>query len=322
MYKPTVKPAALAAGDLVAIIAPSSNLKADYLERGARELERLGLRVRFEQSILDKYRYTAGRDLRRARELMDAFTDPEVKAVWAARGGYGAMRLVGLLDDEALAANPKIFIGYSDLTALHLYFYRRFGWVTFHGPMAAKDMAGGEEHYDKRTLIGALGLNRRAAPLGEIASGLATLHGGKSGGAVTGRLLGGCLTLVTAMAGTPDALDARGAILFLEDTATRPYAIDRMLQQLRLSGGFDGVRAIVFGEMTDCTQTADQGYSLAEVLADCTSGLGVPVLFGLKSGHSRQGNLTLPLGVSALLDPMHGALRVDEAAVKPRNTRK
>ncbi|MCW5968968.1 MAG: LD-carboxypeptidase [Blastocatellales bacterium] len=315
MIKPVVKPAALEAGDLVAIIAPSSNLKADYLERGVRELKRLGLRVGFEQSILDKHRYTAGSDLRRARELMDAFTDPEVKAVWAARGGYGAMRLMGLLDDEALAANPKIFIGYSDITALHLYFYRRFGWVTFHGPMAAKDVAGGEEHYDRRTLTGALGLNPTAGVLGEIASGLATLHGGESGGAVTGRLLGGCLTLVTAMAGTPDALDARGAILFLEDTATRPYAIDRMLQQLRLSGGLDGVRAIVFGEMADCVQSADQGYTLAEVLADCTSGLGVPVLFGLKSGHSTHKNLTLPLGVRATVDPVRAALRIDEPAV-------
>lgn len=312
MENPVIRPAALRPGDLVSIVAPSSNLKADYLSRGVAELEGLGFRVKYDADILDKDRYTAGSDERRARELMTAFADPEVKAVWAARGGYGAMRLFDLLDDDVLRAHPKIFIGYSDLTALHLYLYRRFGWVTFHGPMAAKDLAGGAEHYDRRTLIDAL---CSSSPLGVIGATETTILHRGAGSPASGRLLGGCLTLVAAMAGTPDALDARGAILFLEDTATKPFAIDRMLQQLRLSGGFDGVCGIVFGEMTDCAQHAGQGYRLEEVLAGCTADLGVPVLFGLKSGHSPRGNLTLPLGVRATLDPARGVLSIDEAAV-------
>lgn len=310
---PVIKPAALRAGDAVAVVAPASNLKADYLARGVAELERLGFRAQYDPGILDKARYTAGDDQRRATELMRAFADPKIKAVWAARGGYGSMRLFKLLDEALIGRRPKIFIGYSDMTALSLYFYRRFGWVTFHGPMAAKDLAGGEEHYDRETLIKAL---TGAAPLGEIKSNkIEMLHRG-AGARVTGRLLGGCLSLITAMMGAPDELDTRGSILFLEDTATRPYSIDRMLQQLKLAGKFDEVRGIVFGEMTDCVQHAEQGYRIQDILAECTADLNIPVMFGLPSGHSTRGNLTLPLGVTATLDPGRGILSIDEAAVE------
>jgi muramoyltetrapeptide carboxypeptidase len=308
-----IKPKALQPQDTVAIVAPASNLKADYLSRGIRELERLGFRVQHEAGILDKGLYTAGSDERRAAELMRAFADPDIKAVWAARGGYGVMRILDRLDEKILRAHPKIFIGYSDLTALHLYLYRRFGWVTFHGPMAAKDLAGGPEHYDEATLRAAL---TSAMPMGEIRSDkLRVLHRGATG-TVSGRLLGGCLSLIAAMMGTPDELDTRDAILFLEDTGMRPYAIDRMLQQLKLAGKFDAVRAIVFGEMTDCVQHAEQGYTLDDVLADCTAHLNIPVLAGLPSGHSPLGNLTLPLGVMATVDADRGVLRVEDGAVR------
>jgi len=299
-------------GDTVAVVAPASNLKPDYLARGVAELERLGFRVKYREDVLEKARYTAGSDARRAEELMQAFADPEVNAVWAARGGYGVMRILRVLDEDLLRVNPKIFIGYSDLTALHLYLYRRFGWATFHGPMAAKDFAGGQPHYDRDTLMRALTV---ASPVGEISSDKTEmLHQGR-GREARGRLLGGCLSLVTAMMGTPDELDTRGAILFLEDTGVRPYAIDRMLQQLKLAGKFDQVQGIVFGEMADCVQHAEQGYTIQEVLAECTADLGVPVMFGLPSGHSPRGNLTLPLGVEATLDAERGMLRIEEAAV-------
>ncbi|MBO0719496.1 MAG: LD-carboxypeptidase [Blastocatellia bacterium] len=305
-----IKPRALLVGDTVALVAPASNLKKDYLERGAAEIERLGFRVKYSAGILAKDRYTAGADERRAAELMDAFGDPEVKAVWAARGGYGAMRLFDLLDETALSRIPKIFIGYSDLTALHLYFYRRFNWASFHGPMAAKDLAGGD--YDRETLIKML---TWVAPPGRIeTTKTEMLHRGK-GGSVSGRLLGGCLSLIAALMGTPDELDTRGSLLFLEDTATKPFAIDRMLQQLRLAGKFAEVRGIIFGEMIDCIQHKDQGYLIQDVLADCTSDLGVPVMFGFPSGHSPAGNITLPLGVTASLDADRGLLSIDEAAV-------
>ncbi len=305
-----LRPAALQPGDTVAIVAPASNLKRDYLERGVAELARLGFKAKYAADICDQARYTAGSDARRARELHDAFTDPEVKAVWAARGGYGAMRLFDLLDETVLRAHPKIFIGYSDMTALHHYLMRRCGWVVFHGPMAAKDLAGGATCYDERTLLAAL---TQTKPMGDIRHDqLEVLHAGKP---VKGRLTGGCLSLIAALMGTPDELDTRDSILFLEDTGTKPYALDRMIQQLKLAGKFDGVRGIVFGEMAECAQHAAQGYTLQEVLADLTADLKVPVLFGLPSGHSPIGNLTLPLGVNATLDAQRCALTIEEAAV-------
>ncbi len=310
MAKTTQKPKALQSGDLVQIVAPASNLKAEYLLRGVAELTALGFRVEYGPEILEQDRYTAGTDERRARELMNAFTNPEVNAVWAARGGYGVMRLLNQLDEKLLRENPKIFIGYSDMTALNLYLYRRFDWVTFHGPMAAKDLAGGEAHYDKTTLLNAL---TKPEPMGEIVTtGVEVLHRGAS---TSGRLLGGCMTLIAAMMGTPDELDTTDAILFLEDTGTRPYQLDRMIQQLKLAGKLDNVRGIVFGEMSGCFQHAEQGYTLQEVLRDLTAELKIPVLFGLHSGHSELGNLTLPLGVQAALDSTRGVLIIDEAAV-------
>jgi muramoyltetrapeptide carboxypeptidase len=311
-----IKPGALHQGDTVAIVAPASNLKAEYFERGVAEIERLGFRAKYEAGILSKDRYTAGTDERRASELIKAFADPQVKAVWGARGGYGVMRLLNLLDQDVLRKNPKIFIGYSDLTVLHLYLYRRFKWVSFHGPMVAKDLAGGEEHYDRESLIKAI---MQTTPLGEIRSTKTEMLHRGAGGRVNGRLLGGCLSLIASSMGTPYELDTRGAILFLEEVGTKPFAIDRMLQQLKLAGKFDEVCGIVFGEMLDCVQHADQGYRIQDVLAECTAGLGVPVMFGLPSGHSPVGNLTLPLGVRASLDAEKGALRIEEGAVEEKD---
>jgi muramoyltetrapeptide carboxypeptidase len=312
--KSIIKPRALRSGDIVAIVAPASNLKPDYLAKGVAELERMGFRVKYEPGILAKDRYTAGSDQRRADELMRGFTDSEVKAVWTARGGYGSMLLLNMLDEKTLQRHPKIFIGYSDLTALHLYFYRRFGWVTFHGPMAAKDLAGDKEGYDSAMLIKTL---MQSTPIGRVDSpSTEMLHRGY-GRSASGRLLGGCLSLISSMMGTPDELDTRGSILFLEDASTKPFAIDRMLQQLKLAGKFEEVRGIVFGEMTGCIQHSDQGYRIQDVLAACTAEFGVPVMFGLPSGHSSKGNLTLPLGVMATLDPDRGVLSIDESAVEP-----
>jgi muramoyltetrapeptide carboxypeptidase len=243
---------------------------------------------------------------------MGAFEDQEVKAIWAARGGYGSMRIFDLLDDSSIRKNPKIFIGYSDITALHLYLYQRFGLVTFHGPMVAKDIEAGTDHFDENSLLRAI---TSLDPMGQIHSrGLRVFHGSDSA-PVSGTLLGGCLTLVNSLLATPHELDTRDSILFLEDTLARPFAIDRMLTQLKLARKFDHVRAIIFGEMTECLQTADQGYEIEDVLASCTADLGIPVAWGLESGHSPRGNLTLPLGVRATFDPSLPALQIDEAAV-------
>lgn len=311
-----VKPYALQEGDIVAIVAPAGNIKAEYLERGIAEIEKLGFKAKYRPDIIAKDRYTAGSDERRIDELLDAFVSPEVKAIWCARGGYGTMRILRQLDKKLIYRHPKIFIGYSDITALHLYLQACFNWVVFHGPMATKDLAGGGEHYDQHTLLNAI---MRPAPLGEIdAPGTSMLHGlpGTHGGGIaSGKLIGGCLSMIVAMLGTPYEPDTRDSILFLEDLAVKPYAMDRMLQQLKLAGKFDGVKAIVFGEMTDCIQHPDQGYTIQDVLSECTAELRVPVMFGFPSGHSAIGNITLPLGVHASLDSQRCKLIIEESAV-------
>src|SRR5678816_4522160 len=237
--KQIIKPRALKTGDLVAVVAPASNIKADRLARGIAELERLGFRAAYEPEILARDRYTAGSDERRAGELMRAFENPDVRAVWCARGGYGSMRIFNLISDDVLNS-PKIFIGYSDITALHLYFYKRFGWVTFHGPMVAKELEGGIGNYDEMSLRHAISGDVSNWPITSPAFRI--LHGGSL---VSGTLLGGCLTLINSLIGTPFDLDTTDSILFLEDTNVRPFAIDRMLTQLRLAGKFDKVRAII-----------------------------------------------------------------------------
>lgn len=304
-----VKPQTLMPGDCIAVVAPASNIKREQLMLGVRELERRGYRVTYQESIFSLERYTAGSIERRVDELHRYFADPEVKAIFAARGGYGSNQLLEHLDWNLIARNPKIFCGYSDITSLLVALYQRCSMVTFHGPMVAKDFAGGEGHYDWRSFMKVL---TRPMPAGQYEPGrVEVLWEGHA----RGRLLGGCLPLLISLIGTEWELQTDDSILFLEDTATKPYQIDRMLLQLRMAGKFRAVRGLIFGEMTDCLQHPEQGYRLQEVIKDATAGLGIPVLYGFRSGHSPHSNLTLPLGVEASLDCYRGLLAVEEAAV-------
>jgi muramoyltetrapeptide carboxypeptidase len=306
-----IKPPGLKAGDLIGIIAPSSNIKIELLEAGRRELHRLGFRTRCSDSITEKSLYTAGSDDRRARELNAAFADPEVKAVIAARGGYGAARILPLLDRQALGAHPKILMGYSDVSTLLLFFQRVLDWVVFHGPMVTREFAGGESQYDRNWLLRVLG---RSQPAGDIdVTGSQVLNPG----AARGRLVGGCLPMLTGSLATEYELDTRDAILFIEDYASKPYQVDRMLTHLRAAGRLDRVRGLIFGEMTDCVQHPGQGYTIVDVINACVGDLDVPILFGLRSGHSDERNLVLPMGVEVALEctPEKIALSIEESAV-------
>lgn len=304
-----VRPPRLRKGDTIGIVAPASNIKPEYLEQGCAELRRLGYQVTYLDSIYDKDRFTAGADERRADEITAMFADPSVRAVFAARGGYGSVRILDLIDAAVLADNPKIFLGCSDITTLHLLFQRKFGWVTFHGPMAAGDFARGEGRVDLDSFQRVLG---DAKPVGELTSpGTSTILGGRAEGTLTG----GCLPMICASIGTRYEIDTTDSILFLEDAASKPYQIDRMLEQLKRAGKFATVNGVVFGEMLDCVQHPDQGYALKDVIADSLSSLNVPILFGFRSGHTSGHSMTIPLGVRATLDSDEQTLRIDEAAV-------
>ena len=305
-----VKPPALQSGDTVGIVAPASNIKLADLDAGCDALRRAGYRPFYFDSILEQDLYFAGSVERRARELEEMFARDDVRAIVCARGGYGANYLLPEFNLDKIKEHPKIFVGYSDITTLLTYFSDAGGLVTFHGPMAAKDWAheDGVEFASWRAALS--GATPWDVALGAGVSGLVE-------GDSEGVLYGGCLSIVVASLGTPYAIKAAGTILFLEDLAAKPYQIDRMLMQLKLGGHLDNVRGIVFGEMVDCVQNANQRYTLQEVVTRIVRDLGVPVAFGVRSGHVTSGNITLPFGVQAKLTVRGGqvVLRILEASV-------
>ena len=310
---PRIKPPALRSGDTIGIVAPASNIKRADLDRGCEALRRAGYRPFYLDSILEQDLYFAGSVERRVHELEEMFVRDDVRAIVCARGGYGANYLLQALDLEKIKNHPKIFLGYSDVTALLTYFADAAGLVTFHGPMVAKDWThedGVEIDSWQAALSGtaAWDLNLQDPP---SVSGLVE-------GSAEGILYGGCLSILVASLGTPYEIRTSGTIFFVEDMAAKPYQVDRMLMQLKLAGKFNGVQGIVFGEMLDCVQTASQAYKLEDVVMRIVGELGVPVAYGVPSGHVTSRNMTLPIGVRAGLTVRDGqvSLKILEAAVK------
>jgi muramoyltetrapeptide carboxypeptidase len=309
---PRIRPPALRPGDVVGIVAPASNVKRDELEAGCEALRRAGYRPFYFDSILEQDLYFAGSVQRRARELEDMFSREEVRAIICARGGYGSNYLLEAVDWNKIKAHPKIFVGYSDLTALLTHLHDVFGLITFHGPMVAKDWAH-ENGVDLPSWQAALSGTSAWEP--NLGAGSGAI--GLVDGSAAGILYGGCLSILVASLGTPYEIHTEGTILFLEDVAAKPYQIDRMLMQLKLGGKLNAVRGIVFGEMRDCFQTANQGYTLEQIVLRIVRELGLPVAFGVRSGHVTTGNITLPIGVRSelLVEGKQVRLRILEAAV-------
>lgn len=305
-----IKPAALKHGNKVGIVAPASSFHREEFEAGCGKLRELGYEPVYTESIFDRDLYFAGTTERRVRELEEMFVRDDVKAILCARGGYGANYLLPHLDIEKIAAHPKIFVGYSDVTCLLTYILDATGLVTFQGPMIAKDF-GREQGVNSaswQTLMG-------ATPEFDSSNypGLRSLANGSAGGI----LYGGCLSILVASLGTPYEIQTAGKILFIEDVATKPYQIDRMLKQLKLAGKFTDVKGIVFGEMLDCAQPGRHGYTLEDIILRVVGDLGIPIAFGLPSGHVSKSNITLPFGVNAALEvtDSSASLKLLESAV-------
>ncbi len=307
-----LKPPALALGDKVGIIAPASQIERDRLEAGCTSLRNMGYEPFYFDSILDSELYFAGSAARRARELEEMLERPDVRAVICARGGYGCNYLLPLLDLAKIRRNPKILVGYSDTTTLLTYFTDTAGLVTFHGPMATKDFADSRVHQPswKAAVTGVAEWELDSQGI----CGFKPLVSGSG----EGRLYGGCLSMLAASLGTPYEAQTQGTLLFLEDVGAKPYQVDRMLMQLKLAGKLAGVRGVIFGEMLDCTQPSGQAYSLEEVVTRVAGDLGVPVAYGLSSGHVSRENVTLPLGLRAQLvvGEYAARLKILEAAVE------
>ncbi len=302
------RPARLAAGARVAVVAPSGPVPEERLQAGLDILRGWGLDPVVAPHVLDRhgeFDYLAGTDADRAADFQAAWCDPDVSAVLCARGGYGAQRMIDLLDWDAVrAAGPKVFVGFSDITALHEAFATRMGLATLHGPMvAAVDFLKNERSQEhlRATLL-------EPESVRTIASGEAVaLVPGKA----TGVTLGGCASLLAAELGTPGArAGARGGLLLIEDIGEEAYRLDRILTQLLRSGWLDGVAGIALGSWVDCGPYE----RLRSVFADRLGPLGVPVVEHFGFGHA-EGSLTMPFGVRAELDADAGTLTLEEPAL-------
>jgi muramoyltetrapeptide carboxypeptidase len=302
------KPRALRPGDKVGIVAPASNVNPELLEAGCNGLRRAGYEPFYFESILDRDLYFAGSVERRARELEDMFARDDIRAIICARGGYGSNYLPLTLDPKKIVSHPKILVGYSDVTTLVCCMADSANFVTFHGPMVAKDFAVADG-LDLESWQNAVG----GTPDWRIAQGSGARP--LAPGQAEGILYGGCLSMLVASLGTQHEIRTAGTILFIEDVATKPYQIDRMLMQLKLAGKLKDVRGMIFGEMLDCRQGPDQDYTLEDVILRIVEDLRIPVAFGLRSGHVSRANITLPIGVRARLTVDDAVeLRILEAA--------
>lgn len=295
-HKTRVKPSALHPGDTVGIVAPASHFKREDFEAGCEALRGMGYNPVYEESIFERDLYFAGPAERRACELRKMFLRDDVKAILCARGGYGANYLLQTLDLKAIAAHPKIFVGYSDLTSLLTYICDSTGLIGFHGPMVAKDFAR-PEGIDANSWQAAVQGSENWTLNFAADSGVKALAHGSGEGV----LYGGCLSMLVESLGTPYDIQTGETILFIEDLAAKPYQIDRMLMHLKLASKLAGVRGIVFGEMLDCVSTPNQGFTLEEVVMRVIGDLNLPVAYGLRSGHVSRENITLPIGVRVSL---------------------
>lgn len=314
-----IKPKRLAIGDTIGIIAPASGAEPERFDAAIAMLEASGYKTKIGKYARGDRGIFSGTDKERLHDLMWAFTDKDVDAVWCIRGGDGAPRLLPDIDFGVIKKNPKIFIGYSDITSLHVAISQATGLVTFHGPGASSTFSD----YTKKQCFDLL--TRTAMPY-KIGLAGGNIEKGKMSplfktetitkGKCRGRLIGGNLSLLAALAGTPYALsNLKGKILFIEDVNERPYRIDRMLTQLRQSADLRSLTGVALGIFDGCNPPEGKPSQTAQdVIKDRLGDLGVPVIYGLSFGHIRD-QCTFPVGIEAELDADSSTLTLLESAV-------
>ncbi len=309
------KPPRLKAGSTVALIAPCSPPAEEKIAKALANLDALGLKVAEGKSLRARYGHLAGTDAERIADLHWAFQDPAIDTVWCVRGGYGATRLLPDLDYALIGRHPKPFVGYSDVTALHLAIHARTGLVTFHGPVAGGDFPENTVAHLKAVLMDGLENYLIAAPSADFPGEEYrpfTITPGKARGTLTG----GNLALLSALAGTAFAPVFDGKIAFIEDVGEQPYRIDRMLTQLLQATDLPKAAGIALGVFNECQAKPDnQSLSLPDTLRDRLAGLGIPVVYGIPFGHVSH-QATLPYGIRAELDATAQTLTILEAAVR------
>lgn len=298
-------------GDTLGIIAPASFTSQEKVESAKTNLEKMGFKVVLGESTKSKWYSYAGTEEVRVRDIHNFFSNPEIDGIICMRGGYGCNRMVEMIDYSIIKNNPKVFVGYSDITTLHTAFYRKTGLVTFHGPMAVSNFAGEYNQDTYKNFIEVLTEAKDSFVMKNFSKELGVLSEGKA----VGEIVGGNLATIMATLGTEYDADYNGKILFLEEVGEKTYKIDRFLNQLKKAGVFQKVNGIILGDFRNCPPDSEDDMSLMEVFEDYLKGLGIPVVYDFETGHSEP-MLTLPLGAKAEIDTARKEIKILEAVVK------
>ncbi len=310
-----IKPARLKKGDRLGLIAPGRFITEEELKTSVNSLETIGFKVVYTNNILSRNGYLAGTDEQRTSDLNEMFSRDDIDGIVAARGGYGCTRILPLLDYNLIGKNPKVLLGYSDITALHMAIYAKTGLVSFHGPVGISTFNEYSISNFKNVLVYPLEnlTLYNAEDEGNYDLKSFTIISGKS----SGRLVGGNLSLMVSLIGTPYDFDSSGKLIFIEEIGEQPYRIDRMLTQMIEAGKFENASGIILGEFVDCEPKKDDlnSFSLKEVLYKCLYDLNVPVIYGMSFGHIKN-KLTLPIGINAELNSVNQTITLLESAVK------
>ena len=309
-----IKPKPLRRGNTIGLVGISGALHESEtrFEKMLEAIDALGYKVIVADSCREEYGYLSGTDASRAKGLNQMFRDDRVDAVVCMRGGYGVTRILDRVDFDVIRANPKLLLGYSDITALHTAIHEKVGMVTIHGPMP--DRAWMEfDDFSRRSMLRAL---TSTEPLGTLYNPEGTAPKCVVPGRCEGRLVGGNLSLIAALCGTPYQLNPEGKVLLLEDVGEYVYRLDSMLTQLRLAGMFERCAGVVLGGFTNCTEEYERyALHLENVIRDIIVPAGKPVLANLSIGHTPV-KITVPLGVNCAVDAEAGTLTITEAALE------
>jgi len=313
-----IKPKALKKGDTIGLITPGSFIDDESLQKAIDNVKSLGFNVKLSKNIRKKRGYTAGTKQERIDDLHTMFADESIDGIWAARGGYGCSGLLPLIDFDLIKKNPKVFIGYSDITVLHLSIFKKTGLVTFHGPVASSTFTDYAKKYFL-DMITSSAIPPKVYPSkknDEIGKGSLFFKSKVyNKGEAEGRLIGGNLSLVSAMLGTEWEIDFKDKLLFLEDIGEAPYKVDRMLIQLDQCENFNESKGILFGVFEDCKKPkTEPSLELNEMFADNMKDVNVPVSYGFSFGHIKD-QFTMPYGIKARMNAEERSLEFLEGAV-------
>lgn len=314
--KSKILPPALKKGDLIGLVTPGSPITEEQLEEAIQRIEGLGYRSYYQKSVLSGYGYFAGKDQERADELMHMFSNKEVKGIWCVRGGYGSIRILNLIDFQKIAQNPKVFIGYSDITALLTSVYERCGLITFHGPLGVSDFNEFSVVSMEKVLVDPVKkykypYKREAGTEENPEFDRYTIRGGKA----VGELIGGNISVLDSMIGSRFEPNFEGKVVYLEEIEEKTYKVDKMLFHLLEATNLKKAAGIVMGVMGDCNTGEAPTLSLKEAIGDLLEPLEIPVSYGLSFGHIKE-IVTLPNGIRARLNADKNSLKLLEKTVE------